>query len=173
MHNPMLPAICTVLALASHALAMDEIGKVTANFDGNDMAWSTLQAAPDETTVTLYDEAMTTQLDLSAHDPSVGLMTNMISIIGIWIKADTVGKPAIEASIGYISDGVNGAFWSSDDAPEPANLTLTEVTRNATGVLVTGQFTAQLCPRASMDAPADLTNCKPISGTFSTQALTE
>lgn len=154
------------------AFAMDEIGQVTASFGGETLAWSTLQAAPDETTVDVYESGATTQIDLSAHDLSVGVMNNMLSITGTWIKADTIGKPALEAAIDYLPKGVTGAYWSSQDAPEQPSLILTVVTKTDAGAHVEGQFTAQLCAHASMGAVGDLSDCKPISGTFSTEALT-
>lgn len=173
MPNCILPALCALLSLTSPALAMDEIGKVTASFDGQTLVWSTLQAAPDETTVTFDDSNLLSLLDLSAHDLSIGLMVNMLSINGGWLKSDTIGKPALDASIDYIPNGIENMYWSSQDAPEPPNLILTVVTKTATGAHVEGEFTAQLCAHAKLGLAADLANCKPITGTFSSEALTE
>lgn len=170
---PIRHAAFFLIVAATPVLGFEEVGKVTAIIDGQTQSWATLQAAPDEMTASLSVEKTFVQLSLSGHDPAGSLMQNMLSFSGLWLKDKVLGAEAMEPTIMLVPQSMTDPFWSSDEAPEPAQLILTVMDETATGYHLEGNFSGQVCLRTNFMTPPDLTQCKSVSGSFSTEALVD
>ncbi len=168
-HLLLVPA---VLLLVSPVLAEDfqVIGMIEAEFSGEMLA---------QTTMSYLDEG---------RRLATASLTTVMGITSLTIQG-AEGKPiTIEAnftsiepdpqssltglSVGYFPSGMRD-FWTSEDAPEPAQITFERLDSAGGDLHASGTFEALLCfvPEGAYETDTD--NCQPISGRFETGLIWE
>ncbi len=159
-----------LLSLPAHAWEVEEIGKITATFDGE---------AFERSTVIVTDGDLvspTANLFLTLNNfSSLSLLTedgNFVIDATFMSHAPGPETAPISTSMSFAPDG-NMQFWMSEGAPEPLEVTFTTLSVEGDKGHAAGSFRGVLCFADGLGEEVDPDNCRPIEGTFDTPFFVE
>ena len=165
-----LRAVCLGVVLPG-AVGAEEAGKITAEIDGTQRVWSVI-------TVTRGDESMISasfngsnrlaSLSLQGHPEPRFTTTDVLSVEGMWFGGYSADKPVTDVEIIFMPEGMSNPFYTSDQVPEQATITLDTLDVGETEGRATGSFSGKICRVAKLYEEPDLDDCINLSGTFDT-----
>jgi hypothetical protein len=169
----LLLRICLLgaIVLATPARAQTVTGTVTATFDGEDLTWNTLRygdTGDSESSAAFQGGLGMASLAMQAHRTDRPLTEDVLWVTLTWIGAKPGAGPASLVELEFFPSGSQGAYWTSDAAPQPATATVTQFALTDTAGRAEGTFAATLCRVEKLGADPDSTDCKPITGQFAT-----
>ncbi len=165
----LLPA---VLLFVSPVLAEDfqAIGVIEAEFSGEVLSQSTMSYLDQGrrlATASLTTVMGTTSLTIQ------GAEGKPVTIEAIFTSTEPDPQSSLTGlTVGYFPSGMRD-FWTSEDAPEPAQITFEQLASAGDDLHASGTFEALLCfvPEGAYEADTD--NCQPIVGRFETGLIRE
>lgn len=171
MTRPLL-LVPAILCLGSPLLAEDfqTIGLIEAEFDGETLSQTTMSYLDEERR--LATASLTTFMGITSLTIQ-GAQGKPIAIEAMFSAAEPDPKSnMMDPSVAYFPSGMR-SFWTSDDAPEPAQITFERLDTATDELHASGTFEALLCfvPEGSYEA--DTENCQPIKGRFDTSLIRE
>ncbi|MEX0969673.1 MAG: hypothetical protein WD046_04405 [Paracoccaceae bacterium] len=161
--------ILAFLTLAAPVFAQEDlqtIGQIEAAFDGETLSQTTVSYLAEgkrEGTASLMTTSGYTSLSIYAAEGGPISIEVMYSTTA---TPDQNSRP-IDVTISYFPSGL-APYWTSEDAPEPAQIVFELLDTATDEPYARGTFEAVLCRVAQLGDEADIDNCKPISGRFDT-----
>lgn len=146
------------------------IGMIEAEFDGETLSQTTmsyLDGGRRLATASLTTVMGTTRLAI------MGAEGTPIIIEAIFTVSEPKPQSSpISLSVSYFPSGMR-SYWTSEDAPAPAQITFERLDTAADDLHASGTFQALLCFVSEGAYDADTDNCQPIAGRFDTGLIRE
>lgn len=167
--NRILQYLAVFSALATPALAYDleEIGTIAADFGGETISLPTVRVTQgEEVSTTAFLHLIGAFSSLSV----TGLGDDNARIdISVTFFSDAPDEETLPFSVevSYAPTGT-AEHWISDEADETNNVTFTTLGFEGDSGHATGTFSATLCYAEGYEEDADMSNCRPIEGSFDT-----
>jgi hypothetical protein len=169
--RPFLLALAFLL-LASPVLAEDfqTIGLIEAEFDGETLSQTTMSYLDEGRR--LATASLTTVMGATSLTIQ-GAEGKPITIEALFTNTEPDPRSnLIGLSVGYFPSGMRSS-WTSEGAPEPAQITFERLDTAADNLHASGTFAALLCFVPEGADEADTENCQPIAGRFETGLIRE
>jgi hypothetical protein len=159
--------VCLLTLAGCSAAAKDGIGQIEAEIGGEDYHGITLgKTSEHAASAELMTMGPMTMVSMQAHDLDTGgIMDNVVNL-KVSLMGASANAQIIEAEVSYWPEGMGSPFYISTGANVPLSI---EWDRLEVGEepFAAGSFSGELCLQADFYTPADTTNCKSITGTFS------
>lgn len=156
----------------AQALKTEEIGKITATFESKTITQSTVLVKGKEkgNTAYLLLTGSFSNLNLAGYSKDNSRLGIEVDYLSLQPTAETT---PLSVTISYIPPRPGKEFWTSDEAPTPAQITFTTFETQGEEGRVAGTYQAELCRAESIGAEPDTSNCRPIEGTFDSKFFVE
>ncbi|WP_112321365.1 hypothetical protein [Oceanibium sediminis] len=166
-----------LLALLSGNGAMAEsFGTISADHGGDSRDWFTIRIDTGNATgasATFRAGKMLSNLHMQGHPKPSFTTKDVLSIDASFRSPYKPGAAPMIVEIILMPDGMSRPFWTSDQAPGPAEISFETLDLNSDPGRAVGTFSAVLCMVEELYAEPDLDSCKPISGSFETNIALE
>lgn len=161
-----------ILSLVSPAtLWADEIGKLTASFDGEDREWHVISVTQGERTAmsaSFGGSKRLPTLSVQGHPEPRFTTSDVISVSGSWFNGYAPGKDVTGVEIIFMPQGMNKPFYTSDQVPGDASMVLESLDLSEEAGEAHGTFDGRICLVQELYAEPDLEDCMDVSGRFDT-----
>lgn len=160
----------SILALPAQAEDFRTIGLIEAEFGGEALSQPTMSYLDEGRR--LATASLTTTMGVTSLTIQ-GAEGKPITIEAMFTTATpTPQSPVTGPSIAYFPSGMR-SYWTSQDSPEPAQITFEQLDTTADDLHASGAFAALLCFVPDGADTADTGNCQPIAGRFNTGLIRE
>lgn len=171
MTRPIL-LVSAILLMASPLSAQDfqTIGMIEAEFDGETLSQTTMSYLDDGkrlATASLSTVMGVTSLTIQGAEGKPIVLEATFTT-----DEPGPGSSLISLSVGYFPSGMR-SHWTSEDSPEPAQITFERLDTSVDALYASGSFAALLClvPEGAYEADTD--TCLPMTGRFETGLVRE
>lgn len=151
----------------------EEMGTISGELGGEARSWHTIsmeQGGELHSSAELARQNMFTMLHLQAHPEARFTTKDVLNIDLMWMGDPKPGAAPASVDVMHMPTGMQGPYWTSQDAPEAAQADFT-IERDGDRGRVSGTFRATLCRQDSPGAAPDTGDCKAISGTVESGLL--
>lgn len=108
-----------------------------------------------------------TGVTLQAHDPKSDSRMNNVFTLEFSVMGDGAAATVATATATYWPNGMDGAFYTSDEGGGETVINLESLGFDAE-TSVTGSFTSTICRKNNFMTEIDLDTCLPVEGRFET-----
>ncbi|MHA3980618.1 hypothetical protein ACW9UR_23370 [Halovulum sp. GXIMD14794] len=160
------------LSLALPAmLSAEEIGGMTASFDGEEREWHIISVTRGERTAMSASfsgpERLPT-LSLQGHPEPRFTTSDVLAVSGSWFNGYDPGKSITGVEINFMPQGMSKPFYTSHQVPGEATMTLESLELGEETGQAAGAFSGKICLVQELYGEPDLADCKEVSGRFDT-----
>lgn len=161
-----------VFFIVPSAVFADQIGEVSATFDGSERQWYTLERTVGEQTAasaSFRNTKRLSSLNIQAHPEPRFSNVGVLSISASWFGTFELGKAPVSVEVLYLPEGMSNPFYTSDQVTDGATLAIESINLDEGSGHITGRFTAKLCHVTELYEAPDMGDCKDIDGAFDTK----